>query len=77
MLLFNVNVKHKGGDKMSTEKKIYIDALEMAEILGVSRGFAYKIIRKLNMELKDKGYIVIAGKVPRSFFKKRWYGFKE
>jgi len=46
-------------------------------MLGVSKGFAYRIIRKLNMELKDKGYIVIAGKVPRSYFKKRWYGFKE
>lgn len=65
----------KGGEPMTTEKKIYITAPEMAEMLGVSLGHAYKIIRSLNQELKKDGYIVIAGKVPKGYFEKRWFGY--
>ena len=46
-----------------------------AEMLGVSVGHAYKLIRKLNQELEKEGFLVIAGKVPRRYFEKRWYGF--
>lgn len=37
---------------MTIENKIYITASELAEMLGVSVGHAYKIIRKLNQEIK-------------------------
>ena len=47
----------------------------LAEMLGVSVGHAYKLIRKLNQELEKEGFLVIAGKVPRRYFEKRWYGF--
>ena len=57
------------------ENRIYITAHEMAEMLGISIGHAYKIIRSLNDELKKDGYIVIAGKVPKDYFKKRWFGY--
>ena len=40
---------------MENTMKMYITAEEAAEILGVSRGYAYKIIRGLNNELKEKG----------------------
>ena len=60
---------------MTIENKIYITASELAEMLGVSVGHAYKIIRKLNHELEKNGFLVIAGKVPRRYFEKRWYGF--
>jgi len=60
---------------MQTDNKIYITANEMAEMLGVSPGHAYKIIRRLNQELEKAGYLVIAGKVPKRYFEKRWYGF--
>lgn len=60
---------------MMNQTKIYITALEMAEMLGISVGHAYKIIRGLNQELKDDGYIVIAGKVPTEYFKKRWFAY--
>lgn len=60
---------------MTNENKLYITAAEMAEMLGISNGHAYKIIRELNAELKASGYIVIAGKVPRGYFEKRWYGY--
>lgn len=57
------------------ENKIYITAPEMAEMLDISLGHAYKIIRGLNNELKNDGYIVIAGKIPIDYFKKRWFGY--
>ena len=59
---------------MTIENKIYITASELAEMLGVSVGHAYKIIRKLNQELEKNGFLVIAGKVPRRYFAQRWYG---
>lgn len=60
---------------MNTTDKIFLDADNIAEMLGVSKGFAYKIIRQLNSELKAQGYIVISGKVPTKFFQEKYYGF--
>ena len=53
---------------MENTMKMYVTADEAAQILGVSRGYAYKIIRGLNNELKEKGYRVISGKVPTKYF---------
>lgn len=39
---------------MENGKKMYVTAEEAAEMLGVSTGYAYKIIRGLNEELKAK-----------------------
>lgn len=44
---------------------------EVADRLNCSTRKAYEIIRQLNTELKEKGYITIAGRVPRSYFEKR------
>jgi len=60
---------------MTTENKIFITAPEMADLLGMSVGHAYKLIRKMNKELEKSGYLVIAGKVPKGYFEKRWFGF--
>lgn len=38
---------------------VFYSAQEVAEILGVSRTKAYKIVKELNLELKAKGFIVI------------------
>lgn len=47
---------------------------EIAEKLGVSKPFAYKLIRKLNEELKKTGCITIAGRIDRKFFYEKFYG---
>lgn len=60
---------------MNNENKIFITAPEMAELLGISLGHAYKMIREMNKELEKSGYLVIAGKVPKGYFEKRWFGF--
>ena len=53
---------------------LFFTANEVAEMLGVSRGHAYKIVKKLNEELASKGFIVISGKVPKKYFAEHYYG---
>ena len=60
---------------MMKENKIYITASELSELLGISLGHAYKMIRNMNKELEESGYIVVAGKFPRKYFEKRWFGY--
>ena len=40
----------------------------------VSKTYAYKLIKKLNDELKEQGFITIAGRVNRQYFQERLYG---
>lgn len=59
-------------------EQLYLTAPEVAESLRISVAFAYKIIRDLNAELKQKGYIVISGRVNKQYFLERTcYGMKE
>ncbi len=50
---------------------------EVAEELGVSVPYAYKLIRELNKELKKTGCITIAGRIDRKFFHEKFYGTRE
>ncbi len=43
----------------------------MAQELGVSKSYAYKIVQKLNAELAKKGYMVISGRVNKQYFMER------
>ncbi len=52
----------------------FIRADEVAEELGISKPYAYKLIRRLNEELKEKGFITIAGRINRQYFNERLYG---
>lgn len=56
------------------EGTIFITAAEMAEMLNISKPYAYKIIRQMNDELDAKGFITIPGKVSKKFFEERFYG---
>jgi len=58
------------------DNRIFYDADEVSNMLDVSLGQAYKIIRRLNDELKAKGYIVVAGKVSKQFFNEKYYGLQ-
>ena len=55
------------------EKKKYINAQELSDMLGISISRAYRVIRMLNEELEAKGYLVIAGRVPTKYFEQRWF----
>ena len=52
----------------------FIRADDVAQELNVSKSYAYKLIRKLNEELKAKGFITIAGRVNHQYFYERLYG---
>ena len=54
-----------------------MNANDVAKELDVSKGHAYKMIRKLNEELEAAGYIVVSGKIPRAFWEKKFYGYQE
>ena len=54
--------------------KIFISDKELSEIMDISLGHAYKLIKQMNNELKQSGYLVVAGKVPIAFFKKKFFG---
>lgn len=61
---------------MNNTNKMYLTATEVSDILGVSKAYAYKVIRNLNSELKSKGYAVISGKVSTKYFEEKFYGFE-
>jgi hypothetical protein len=47
---------------------------DVKETLGVSESKAYKIIRQLNNEMKEKGFYTISGRVSRKYFEEVFYG---
>lgn len=55
-------------------ESLFYTAQEVQEMLGVSRGKAYQVVKMLNQHLEQGGYIVVAGKVPKKFFDERFYG---
>ena len=60
------------------EKQPFMKVEEVAEELGVSKSYAYKIVRILNEELKKKGYLTVSGRVSREYFmEKVCYSGKE
>lgn len=58
---------------VNTENNMFIKADEVSKTMGISRAYAYRIIKQLNGELKDKGYIVIEGRTSRKYFNERLY----
>jgi predicted transcriptional regulator len=55
--------------------KLFMNVDEVAQTLEISKSFAYKIVEKLNEELKSKGFLTIAGRVNRQYFlEKTCYG---
>lgn len=49
---------------------------DVANELSVSKPYAYKLIQKLNDELKRKDYITISGRVSKKYFEERIYGLR-
>lgn len=56
---------------MANENRFYLTASELSDLMGISIGHAYKLIRDMNAELAKEGYIVVAGKVPKRYVEKR------
>lgn len=56
--------------------KMFLRVEDVAEEMGVSISYAYKLIRKLNKELKATGCITIPGRIDRKFFHEKIYSTK-
>ncbi|MFR9170721.1 DNA-binding protein, partial [Evtepia sp.] len=50
---------------------------EVAGVLGISKPYAYKLVREMNEELKQKGFLTIPGRVSRNYFEEKFYGLRE
>lgn len=58
--------------------KNFMSADDVAKELGVSKSFAYKVVQRLNAELREKGYLTVSGRVSRKFFTEKYcYGGQE
>ncbi|GLB33028.1 hypothetical protein LAD12857_49510 [Lacrimispora amygdalina] len=51
--------------------KLMMNAAEVASIMDCSERHGYAVIKGLNEELKAKGYIIRAGRIPRKYFFER------
>ena len=58
-------------------KELFVRAEEVAGALGISKPYAYKLVREMNEELKQKGFLTIPGRVSRRFFEEKFYGLRE
>ena len=50
------------------QSKTFISVQEVAEELGVSKSYAYRVVKQLNEELKQQGYLTVAGRVILTVF---------
>ena len=66
---------HKEVQNMS--KELFVKAEEVASELGISKPYAYKLVREMNEELKEKGFITIPGRVSRRYFEEKFYGLRD
>lgn len=65
-------VELKKGEPMA-EGKRFLNANDVAIAMECSKSAAYAIIRRLNEELKAKGFITIHGKINAKYFNERIY----
>lgn len=59
------------------ENKLFVRVQEICNDLSVSRSTAYLIIKKLNTELDEKGYLTMPGRISRKYYIERLYGYEE
>ena len=59
------------------EKELFVRAEEVARELGISKPYAYKLVREMNEELKKKGFLTIPGRVSRRYFEEKFYGLRD
>ncbi len=52
-------------------KNNFMKVEDVAEELKVSESHAYKIMRQLNKELREKGLLTVSGRLSRKYFLER------
>ena len=59
---------------MNENNTIFIKANEVSKLMDISMSYAYRIIKILNEELTEKGYLTVHGRTSRKYFYERVYG---
>ena len=59
---------------IKSKNSLFITATEVSEMMGVSRAYAYRIIKQMNDELSRRGFLVIQGKTRKKYFYEKVYG---
>ena len=70
-------LRNKNKEVQNMSKELFIKAEEVARELGISKPYAYKLVREMNEELKQKGFITIPGRVSRRYFEEKFYGLRD
>ena len=65
---YQLRTTKKQKEERTIKEQTFITVTEVAEIMGISKSYAYKIVHKLNEDLKAMGYLTIAGRVNRGYF---------
>ena len=63
----------KRSDIILSDTSVFYTADDISFILTVSKPTAYRIIKRLNDELTNKGFIVVSGRVPKKYFNEKFY----
>ena len=71
-----LNKKAKSGDGC-LKNNLFVTAGEVAQDLGVSKPFAYKLVRQMNEELEAKGFMTSAGRVRIKYYEEKFYGMSQ
>ena len=58
-------------------QELFVRAEEVASELGISKPYAYKLVREMNEELNQIGFITIPGRVSRRYFEEKFYGLRD
>ena len=60
------------------ENNNFMRVEDVAKELGISKSYAYKIVQKLNADLRAKGFLTISGRINRKYFLEKYcYGGTE
>lgn len=51
---------------------MFVRANDVKEILNVSQAMGYKVIRTLNTELQEKGFLTVQGRIPVEYLCERY-----
>ncbi len=57
----------------SLQNKKFLNVTDVAEIFNISKSSAYRIIKKLNDDLKKSGKITVSGKISSKYFYENVY----
>ena len=66
-----VKKKNKREEMEHMTNKNFMTAQDVADALGVSKSYAYKLVRQLNDEMEALGYITVRGRVDANYFRKK------